>query len=283
MFSLGYGTAEAVIGHDFGAAVASWCAITRPDVFKRCVIMSAPFSGPPSLPFGGGAAGAAISPDAEPSRGGGSLDDALAALPRPRKHYQRYYSTRPANADMMGAPEGVHAFLRAYFHHKSADWPENKPFRLKDWSGEQIGQMPTYYIMDRGETMAETVRHHMPATKDIAACSWLSEAELAVYAGEYSRTGFQGGLNWYRARYEAHLNGELALFARRAIAVASMFVAGKSDWGVYQVPGAFERMQTEAFAAMTGAHLVDGAGHWVQQEQPEHVVALLKAFLKSTG
>ncbi len=282
-FALGHGSVEAVIGHDFGAAVASWCALTRPDVFKRCVIMSAPFSGPPSLPFGGGRVGASISPDAEPSRGGGSLDEALAALPRARKHYQRYYSTRPANSDMMDAPEGVHAFLRAYFHHKSADWAENKPFRLKDWSGEEIARMPTYYIMDRGETMAETVRHHMPSAERIAACGWLSESDLAVYASEYGRTGFQGGLNWYRARYEGPLNSELALYARRAIDVPSLFIAGKSDWGVYQVPGGFERMQTEAFARMAGAHLVDGAGHWVQQEQPEAVLGLLETFLKTTA
>ncbi|MFV0296209.1 MAG: alpha/beta fold hydrolase [Hyphomicrobiaceae bacterium] len=282
LFALGIRTADAVVGHDFGAAVASWCGLTRPDVFQRCAIMSAPFSGPPGLPFGVAAADAsARSPDAEPSRGGGSLDVALGALARPRKHYQRYYSTRPANADMMEAPEGVHAFLRAYFHHKSADWKDNRPFRLQDWSAGEMSRMPTYYIMDRDETMAETVRKHMPSDAAIAGCAWLTEADLSVYAGEYQRTGFQGGLNWYRARYEAHLNAELALYASRAIDCPSLFVAGASDWGVQQAPGAFERMQTQAFSDMRGAHLVEGAGHWVQQEQPEQVVALLKRFLAS--
>jgi hypothetical protein len=58
----------------------------------------------------------------------------LAALPRPRKHYQWYYSTREANADMHRAPQGVHDFLRAYYHHKSADWKDNQPYPLQVWT-----------------------------------------------------------------------------------------------------------------------------------------------------
>ncbi|MDX2157769.1 MAG: alpha/beta hydrolase [Hyphomicrobiaceae bacterium] len=279
-YVLGYRQAAAVVGHDFGAAVASWCALTRPDVFRRCVIMSAPFAGPPSLPYG--TAAGIPSGHGDPSRASPDLDAALADLARPRKHYQRYYTTRPANADMTRAPEGVGAFLRAYFHHKSADWSDNKPFRLKDWSADSLALMPTYYIMDRDCTMAETVRPHLPSPGDIAACRWLTEAEMAVYTCEYGRTGFQGGLNWYRARYEPHLNADLSLYSNKAIAVPSMFVAGASDWGVYQAPGAFEKMQGEAFSAMRAAHLVPGAGHWVQQEQPETVVELLLDFVRST-
>ena len=64
---------------------------------------------------------------------------------------------------MTGAPQGMSAFLRAYFHHKSADWAENKPFPLADWSASEIEKMPTYYIMDRDRTMAETVAPHMPS------------------------------------------------------------------------------------------------------------------------
>lgn len=277
-FALGHRTAAGVVGHDFGAAVASWCALTRPDVFQRCVIMSAPFSGPPELPFG---TAVGVSPPVlETSRAGGDLDHALGRLARPRKHYQRYYATRSANADMVGAPEGVGAFLRAYFHHKSADWVENAPFRLRDWSADEVARMPTYYIMERDRTMAETVRPHMPSKAAVAANRWLTGAELDVYRRAYERTGFQGGLNWYRARYEPHLNAQLALFARRAIDVPALFVAGSSDWGVYQVPGAFETMQTQAFRVMRAAHLVDGAGHWVQQEQPQKVLELLLPFLQ---
>ena len=74
---------------------------------------------------------------------------------------------------------------------------------------------------------------------------------------------------------------ELELFAGRTIDVPFLFIGGKSDWGTFQTPGAFERMQTRAVASdFHGAHLVDGAGHWVQQEQPDAVAALLLGFLR---
>ena len=67
--------------------------------------------------------------------------------------------------------------------------------------------------------------------------------------------------------------------AGRTIDVPAMFVAGRSDWGIYQVPGAIERMQESACTRMLGCHLLAGAGHWVQQEQPERVSELLIEFL----
>ena len=207
------------------------------------------------------------------------LDEALAALPRPRKHYHAYYATRPANADMMGAAQGLHAFMRAYYHHKSADWAANKPHKLRDWSADEMAKLPTYYVMDRAETMPETVAHEMPNSAEVARCAWMTEAEMAVYAEEYGRTGFQGGLNWYRTRFAPEVNADLALFAGRSIDVPSVFIAGASDWGVFQAPGAFERMQGTACTRMAAAHLVPGAGHWVQQEQPARTVELLKELL----
>ena len=62
-----------------------------------------------------------------------------------------------------------------------------------------------------------------------------------------------------------------------------MFIGGKSDWGVYQNPGALERMQKVACTKMTATHLVEGAGHWVQQEQPEAVSRLLVEFLNRSS
>jgi len=250
--ALGWRTVAAVVGHDFGAAVAAHCALVRPDLFRSAVLMSAPFGGPPMQDIGA----------------------ALAALPRPRKHYQWYYSTRGANADMWHCAQGVHAFLRAYFHMKSADWPENKPFPLGSWSAPELAKMPTYYIMDLERTMAETVAPAMPP----APSPWLTEDELAVYSAEYARTGFQGGLQWYRCRTE-HRNGDLDAVAGRTIDVPSAFIAGASDWGIYQVPGAIEAMQRSVCTRMRGCHLLEGAGHWVQQERPEEVVRLLLEFL----
>ena len=55
--------------------------------------------------------------------------------------------------------------------------------------------MPTYYIMDLEAGMAETVAQYMPSRAEVAANTWLTDRELAVYTAEYGRTGFQGGLN----------------------------------------------------------------------------------------
>jgi pimeloyl-ACP methyl ester carboxylesterase len=92
--ALGYRSVAAVVGHDFGSPVAAWCALIRPDVFRSVVLMSAPFAGPPMLPFNTVREGASAPTTTE------NIHEALAALPRPRKHYQLYYSTRAADANM---------------------------------------------------------------------------------------------------------------------------------------------------------------------------------------
>ena len=272
--ALGLRSVSAVVGHDFGSPVAAWCALLRPDVFRSVVLMSAPFGGPPQVPFDT-AGRTAASPISVPS-----IHEALAALDPPRKHYHWYYSTREADADMRHCRQGIHAFLRAYYHHKSADWTRNKPYPLAAWTGEELAKLPTYYVMERSKTMAETVAPEMPSAAEIAACRWLTEEELGIYSGEYARTGFQGGLQWYRCRTVGKFEAELEIYSGRTIDVPSMFVAGKSDWGVQQAPGVFEKMQASVCTQMRGCHLVDGAGHWVQQEQPEAVTRLLLDFLQ---
>ena len=265
--ALGYPSVAAVIGHDFGSPVAAWCALVRPDLFRSVVLMSAPFAGPPPLPREN---------EVPPAR---SIHDDLAALERPRKHYQWYYSTREANENLWHPPQGLHAFLRAYYHHKSADWKANVPYPLASWTAPELAKLPTYYIMDRDKGMAETVAPEMPSAQEVAACKWLTEEELKVYSEEYARTGFQGGLNWYRCATSPRYIAELQLFSGRTIDVRSAFIAGKSDWGIYQRPGDLEKMQQAACTRMVDCHLVDGAGHWVQQEQPERVARHLLKFL----
>jgi len=270
--AFGYTSVDAVIGHDFGSGVAAWCALVRPDVFRSVVMMSAPFAGPPALPFD--TADSAPAPKREDP-----VHRELAALPRPRKHYQWYYSTREANADMHRAPQGVHDFLRAYYHHKSADWKDNKPTPLQSWSATELAKLPTYYVMDLAKTMAETVAAEMPQAAAITANRWLPDRELAYYSGEYARTGFQGGLQWYRCGTSGASVPEMQTWSGRTIDVPSCFIAGKQDWGTYQRPGVFEAMQTRNCSRMIGCHLIEGAGHWVQQEQPVEVGRLLLQFL----
>ena len=271
VFSLGHKSVALVAGHDFGSPVAAWCALVRPDVFRSVALMSSPFAGPPAVPDG------AVRPPPDP------VHADLAALDPPRKHYQWYYSTREAGADMRECAQGIHAFLRAYYHVKSADWKANLPHRLESWSARELAKLPRYYTMDLGKGMAETVAPDMPAPGEIDACDWLTEEELGVYSAEYSRTGFQGGLQWYRCRTTGAFNPELQLFAGRTIDVPACFIAGSGDWGVWQKPGDLEKMQGSACTQMRGCHFIDGAGHWVQQEKPQEVNRLLAQFLAGSA
>jgi pimeloyl-ACP methyl ester carboxylesterase len=271
--ALGHRSVRGVFGHDAGSTVAAWSALIRPDVFLSVAMMSAPFGGPLALPFNTDRH-AAVRPPAR------NVHDDLAALPRPRKHYQWYYSTREANDNMWKCPQGVHAFLRAYYHYKSADWKGNQPHLLESWTASELAKMPTYYIMDLHDGMAETVAKEMPSASEIAGNAWLPDRELAVYAEEYGRNGFQGGLQWYRCSTSGKNAADLQVFSGRTVDVPSCFIAGKSDWGIYQRPGAdMIAMQKNAVTDMRCCHLVEGAGHWVQQERPHEVSALLLDFL----
>jgi pimeloyl-ACP methyl ester carboxylesterase len=280
VLAFGHTSVAAVIGHDQGSPIASWASLVRPDVFRSVVMMSSPFAGPPALPFNtsdmpqvNAIAGAPVDP----------IDEGLAALNPPRKYYQKYYTARPANEDIWHPPQGVHAFLRAYYHMKSADWKQNAPFPLKARTASEWAKLPRYYVMDLNKNMAETVAPEMPSAAAIAACKWLPDDELRVYSSEFGRTGFQGGLNGYRVRWSVKDPAELRLFSGRSIDVPSLFVSGKSDWAVFQTPGDFEKMQKTGCTRFMGAHLVEGAGHWVQQEQPEEVSKLLVQFLQENS
>src|SRR5438552_2918790 len=278
--AIGYRSVAAVVGHDHGSGVAGWCALARPDVFRSVVLMSAPFGGAPSPAFN--TANDAPKPVASTGGTGGagaSIDDDLAKLPVPRKYYQTYYTTRPANENMWHPPQGIHNFLRAYYHFKSADFKDNQPFALTANSATEMSKLPRYYVMDLNKGMAETVSPEMPSASAITACKWLPEEELRVYSSEYGRTGFQGGLNSYRVNRDAKYSAELQLFAGRTIDVPAAFIAGKSDWGPYQRVGAVETMRTKACTQTRAVHFMDGPGHWVQQEQHESVTRLLLEFL----
>ncbi|MFI4933475.1 MAG: alpha/beta fold hydrolase [Caulobacterales bacterium] len=264
VFAMGHRRVASVIGHDFGSPIAAHCALVRPDVFSSLVMMSAPFAGATAI-------------GAQPGARADVQSD-LARLAPPRKHYQWYYSTREAERDMLEAPQGLRDFLRAYYHVKSADWRGNSPRPLGGWSAEDLAALPAYYVMPLDQGMAQTVAPYMPSAAEIASCAWLTEPELDVYCAEFARTGFQGGLQWYRCGVSGIAGADLRLFAGRTIDVPATFIAGAADWGVYQSPGLFERLD-RVCSDLGGRHLVAGAGHWVQQEQPSTVTDLLLAFL----
>ncbi|KAJ5104945.1 hypothetical protein NUU61_002292 [Penicillium alfredii] len=288
VYALGYRAVRSVVGHDCGAMAAAMCALARPDFFQSVVLMSHPFNGSPDLPFGTAddLSGGALSEETGPKEGekagergeaGVDIHTALAQIGR--KHYKWYYSTASANTDMssLSAPE-LYTFLRGYFHLKSGSWPGNQhPHPLREWSAPELAKMPGYYIMPVDATMPAAVARDITTdpTQGQASQSWLPDAELAVYAAEYRRTGFQGGLNWYRVRTTAggRYSRDVEVFAGKKIESPCAFISGKLDWGIYQEPGALERMRDGVSCAdLRILRLLDGVGHWTPQESPDEVV-----------
>lgn len=238
---------------------------------------SHPFKGAPVLPFN---TISQAQPKSEEQKE--DIHKALAELPEPRKHYKWYYSTEPAADEMDNPKDSLHQFLRGYFHLKSADWKGNDPRSLKAWEASELAKLPYYYVMPLHSTMREAVTLSMKgedsATVERLSNRWLNDTDLNVYAQEYGRNGFQGGLNWYRVSTNPENMKDVELFAGRKIDVPSMFISGEKDWGMYQEPGVVEKM-SEVCTKFKGVKIVEGAGHWVQQEQPEKVVKLVLKFL----
>lgn len=106
--------------------------------------------------------------------------------------------------------------------------------------------------------------------------SWLTDADLDIYAGEFERSGFSGGLNRYRnvdRDWE-----DLAAFENRPIEVPALFVGGSRDGPTVWGGSAIERF-AETLPALTKSVIIDGSGHWIQQERAEQTNVELLEFL----
>lgn len=107
---------------------------------------------------------------------------------------------------------------------------------------------------------------------------WLTAADLAYYTAQFTRSGFRGGLNWYR---NIARNWELlAPWRGCVITQPSLFIAGERD-SVLQFPASMSHIAnyTKTLPGLRGSHILPGAGHWVQRESAEAVNALLLGFL----
>ena len=108
---------------------------------------------------------------------------------------------------------------------------------------------------------------------------WLFEADVDFYAGEFARTGFRGGLNWYR---NIDRNWELfAPWAGAKVSVPALFIGGERDV-VLDFPGVRQRVtrMRQFVPQLRGAIILPGCGHWTQQERPDEVNAQIIQFLR---
>ncbi|NVN86468.1 MAG: alpha/beta hydrolase [Rhodopseudomonas sp.] len=111
---------------------------------------------------------------------------------------------------------------------------------------------------------------------------WLTEADLAFFVDSYRQSGFRGGLNWYR---NIDRNWELtAPWHGAQIHQPSLFIAGSNDSVITGLIGAKRVADLgQVLPILKGKLIIDGAGHWIQQERPAEVNAALIGFLKDAA
>ncbi|MGD9754557.1 MAG: alpha/beta fold hydrolase [Acidimicrobiia bacterium] len=230
-----------VVGHDWGAPVAWFSALVRPDVIRAVAALSVPYFPPTgALPEGL------------------TVNDLMRANAKGRDYYRLYFQ-EPGVAEADLEADVAHT-VRGFLYAISGDIIADG-VRHTGWDGH----------FPLGETLsAQLVQpERLP--------SWLSEDDVAFYTAELQASGFRGGLNWYRNI--DRLPGLLAPFVGATIDQPALYLGGEHDLIAGNTP--------EAIAALPGlvpglrrCEVLDGAGHWLQQERAEEVNAALVAFLR---
>ena len=231
-----------VIGHDWGAPVAWHCALLRPDRFRAVAGLSVPF-----FPRGSKRP-TSVMPQTESSL-----------------FYQLYFQAPGvAEAELERSPRET---IRRLLYSGSGDVAPGSDVTLSD---NAPGMVP--------RTGGFLTRSIDPPTLP----GWLTEADIDFYAGEFARTGFRGGLNYYR---NIDRNWELlAPFAGAKVTVPALYMAGDRDL-VVKFPRVGQLIPNlKLFIPnLTKTIMLPGCGHWAQQERASEVNAALIAFLREVG
>jgi pimeloyl-ACP methyl ester carboxylesterase len=140
-------------------------------------------------------------------------------------------------------------------------------------SGDTPREDKMSFHVDRG-------RGFLGGRADHPLPSWLTEADVDVFAREYARTGFRGGLSWYR---NIDRNWELtAPWDGALITQPALFIAGANDAVITGSLGARALEEMDSVVQnLAGKILLEGAGHWIQQERPGEVNAALIEFARA--
>jgi pimeloyl-ACP methyl ester carboxylesterase len=231
------GGRAAIVGHDWGAAVAMTCALLRPDLFPAVGLLSVPYmpefwSGRPPT-------------------------TAMKLLLAAGQMFYQLYFQEPGRAEA-DLERDVRRSQLGMFYGASASAPHEQRWRP---------------LFSPSETLLDT----LPRPENLPA--WLKEEDLEVYVHEFRRTGYRGGLNWYR-----NLDRDrelLGFLAGSKIQQPSIFIAGEEDGVISMYRPAFDALE-ENMPRLTKKILIGGAGHWVQQEKPDEVNRLLLEFLVET-
>ena len=170
------------------------------------------------------------------------------------KQFYQLYFQEPGNAEAELEAD-VRKTIGTFLYSGSGDAPRENRLR---------------FLFSKSETFLDT--GCQPETLP----AWLSEQDLSFYTKEFERTGFRGGLNWYR---NIDRNWELTTFLSGAkLSQPTLFVAGEAD-GVIQMYGKALETMEENVPNLRDKVLIPGAGHWVQQERATEVNELLIEFM----
>ncbi|MBR0873469.1 alpha/beta hydrolase [Bradyrhizobium tropiciagri] len=230
-----------VVGHDWGAAIAWHAARLRPDRFRAVACLSVPYRPRGPVP-----------------------PTTLMPQTAEAQFYQLYFQ-QPGVAE--------------------AEFEKDPRLTLRSMlfggSGEGVvairamaassGRPPGVGMVPRGGGWLPPVAPPLP--------SWLSDAELEFYAGEFARSGFRGPLNYYR---NVDRNWELmAAFEGVKVEVPALYVAGDHDM-VVAFPGSAELIANmkQVVPQLRDIRMLPGCGHWTQQERPAEVNTALIEFLR---
>ncbi|MFI1421905.1 alpha/beta fold hydrolase [Streptomyces sp. NPDC020731] len=184
----------------------------------------------------------------------------------------------PRPSDVFAGMGGDEEFYVSYFQEPGRAEAEIEP-DVRGWlaglyavlSGDTAPApgAPDPHFVGRGGTM----RDRFPAGR---LPGWLSERELDVYAGEFERTGMTGALNRYRNMDRDW--EDLVAFDGAPITQPSLFVGGALDASMTWLADAIEAFPV-TLPGLVSSHLLDGCGHWIQQERPDDVNRLLVEWL----
>jgi pimeloyl-ACP methyl ester carboxylesterase len=235
-----FGADTAVIaGHDWGAPVAWYSALLRPDRFRAVIGLSVPFW--PRLPV-------------RPTSLMPQTDEAI--------FYQLYFQAPGvAEAEL---ERDVRRSIRSLLYSASGDAPRRENAGSP---GTAVGMVPR-----EGSFLSHMVD---PASLPF----WLTDADVDVYVKEFTRTGFRGGLNWYR---NIDRSWELfAAFADSRVSVPALYIAGDRDLvvafrGMDQIIASLPYFVPQLRATL----MLPGCGHWTQQERPLEVNKSMINFLQ---
>ena len=231
-----------IVGHDWGANIAWHAARLRPDRFRAVVALSVPFR--PRSPV-------------RPTSVMPQTADA--------QFYMLYFQNPGvAEAELERDPR---ATVRNMLYGASGDGAAARAAAVSRGAAPSIGMVPRGGGMMQGPGA--------PATLP----SWLSEADIDFYAGEFKRSGFRGGLNYYR---NIDRNWELtAAFADVKVNVPALYVAGDRDM-VVSFPGTAELLANlkQFVPALRNIQMLPGCGHWTQQERPGEVSTAIIDFVR---